>query len=239
VVTPVYARVSRAVQCRYGGRAAHFNRFLSVNTAIFVTITAILLSFAVPISASKAESLKILAFGDSLTAGYGLANADSFPEQLSAALRAAGREAKVINAGVSGDTTAGGASRIDWALAENPDLVIVELGANDGLRGFDPAQTRKNLDLILERSLASGARVLFTGMLAPRNLGKDYAAEFDGLFPDLARKHSEVVFYPFFLDGVAAEPSLNQGDGIHPNAAGVAVIVERILPFVLKALGPT
>ncbi len=190
------------------------------------------------VPASQAETPKIVAFGDSLTAGYGLANADSFPEQLSAALKAADREAKVINAGVSGDTTAGGASRIDWALADRPDLVIVELGANDGLRGFDPAQTRKNLDFILERSLASGARVLFTGMLAPRNLGKDYGAEFDGLFPDLARKYPDVVFYPFFLDGVAAEPTLNQGDGIHPNAAGVAVIVDRILPFVLKALGP-
>lgn len=180
----------------------------------------------------------MLAFGDSLTAGYGLPQDESFPAQLAEALAAAGHPARVINAGVSGDTSAGGANRIDWALADNPDLVILELGANDGLRGFEPSQTRKNLDIILEKSLASGARVLFTGMLAPRNLGQDYAAEFDAVFPDLAEKYPDAVFYPFFLDGVAADPSLNQDDGIHPNAAGVAVIVDRIMPYVIKALEP-
>lgn len=229
---PLYGMFPSAVQCRYGGLIAFFNKNLVIAALFFSLFGA----FSGPASAQMPT---ILAFGDSLTAGYGLSNADSFPEQLSAALKAAGRESRVINAGVSGDTTAGGASRIDWALADEPDLVIVELGANDGLRGFDPAQTRQNLDLILDRALASGARVLFTGMLAPRNLGKEYVAEFDGLFPDLAKKHKDVVFYPFFLDGVAAEPSLNQGDGIHPNAAGVAVIVERILPYVLEALSST
>ena len=117
------------------------------------------------------------------------------------------------------------------------DLVILELGANDGLRGFEPSQTRKNLDIILEKSFAAGAKVLFTGMLAPRNLGNDYAAEFDAVFPDMAEKYPNAVFYPFFLEGVAADPELNQDDGIHPNADGVAVIVDRIMPFVLKALG--
>ena len=200
---------------------------------LFASIFLAISAFSGPV---RADAPVIVAFGDSLTAGYGLANADSFPEQLSAAMKAAGREAKVINAGVSGDTTAGGASRIDWALADRPDLIIIELGANDGLRGFEPAKTRENLDLILARSLESGAQVLFTGMMAPRNLGSDYVAEFDGLFPALAEKHAEAVFYPFFLDGVAANPDLNLGDGIHPNADGVSVIVERILPYVLKAL---
>ena len=225
----LYGARPAAVQARYGGAARDFNIRILLFLSFFVVVSA----FS---TQGRADSPVIVAFGDSLTAGYGLANADSFPEQLADALKAAGRAAKVINAGVSGDTTAGGASRIDWALADQPDLVIVELGANDGLRGFEPAKTRENLDFILARSLASGAQVLFTGMMAPRNLGKDYVEEFDGLFPALADKYPDAVYYPFFLDGVAANPALNLGDGIHPNADGVAVIVERILPFVLKAL---
>lgn len=215
---------------RYGGIRGQFNRL----AAVFLFLASLL---AAPHAALASGETVILAFGDSLTAGYGLPQGDSFPSQLSRALADAGHPAKVINAGVSGDTSAGGANRIDWALADNPDLVILELGANDGLRGFEPAQTRKNLDAILEKSLTSGAQVLFTGMLAPRNLGKDYAEEFDAVFPDLAEKYPNAVFYPFFLDGVAADPGLNQDDGIHPNADGVAVIVQRIMPYVLKALG--
>ncbi|WP_240035685.1 arylesterase [Hwanghaeella grinnelliae] len=215
---------------RYGGIFGQFNRF----AAVFLFLASLL---AGPQVTSASEEPVILAFGDSLTAGYGLPQNDSFPAQLSRALASAGHPAKVINAGVSGDTSAGGANRIDWALADEPDLVILELGANDGLRGFEPAQTRKNLDIILEKSFTSGAKVLFTGMLAPRNLGNDYAAEFDAVFPDMAEKYPNAVFYPFFLEGVAADPKLNQDDGIHPNAEGVAVIVERIMPFVLKALG--
>jgi len=214
---------------RYGGIRGQFNLF----AAVFLFLTGLLAGTQ---AALANEEPVILAFGDSLTAGYGLPQNDSFPAQLSRALTAAGHPAKVINAGVSGDTSAGGANRIDWALAEKPDLVILELGANDGLRGFEPSQTRKNLDIILEKSFAAGAKVLFTGMLAPRNLGNDYAAEFDAVFPDTAEKYPNAVFYPFFLDGVAADPKLNQDDGIHPNADGVAVIVERIMPFVLKAL---
>ncbi len=177
----------------------------------------------------------IVAFGDSLSAGYGLDEADSFPVRLEAALRAGGVEAKVINSGVSGDTTAGGRARLGWSLPDHVDLVILELGANDGLRGIDPAETEANLDAIL---MALGARdipVLFTGMQAPPNLGREYAAAFDALFPRLAARHG-VVFYPFFLDGVAAERSLNQPDGIHPNPAGVDRIVLRLLPFVRRAL---
>lgn len=215
---------------RYGGIRGQFNLF----AAVFLFLASLLAGAQ---AALANEEPVILAFGDSLTAGYGLPQNDSFPAQLSRALASAGRPAKVINAGVSGDTSAGGANRIDWALADKPDLVILELGANDGLRGFEPSQTRKNLDIIMEKSLASGAKVLFTGMLAPRNLGNDYAAEFDAVFPDIAEKYPNAVYYPFFLDGVAADPKLNQDDGIHPNAEGVAVIVERILPFVLRALG--
>lgn len=215
---------------RYGGIRGQFNQF----AAVFLFLASLLAGAQ---AALANEGPVILAFGDSLTAGYGLPQKDSFPAQLSRALASAGHPAKVINAGVSGDTSAGGANRIDWALADKPDLVILELGANDGLRGFEPSQTRKNLDIIMEKSLDSGAKVLFTGMLAPRNLGNDYAAEFDAVFPDIAEKYPNAVYYPFFLDGVAADPKLNQDDGIHPNAEGVAVIVERILPFVLRALG--
>jgi len=177
----------------------------------------------------------VLAFGDSLTAGYGLPAADGFPARLEAALAAAGVAARVIDGGVSGDTTAGGLARLDWALAEDPDVVIVELGGNDGLRGLDPAATEANLDAILARLGAERRAVLLTGMRAPPNLGPEYGAAFDGVFPALAQRHG-VAFYPFFLDGVAADPALNQPDGIHPNAAGVALIVERLLPHLLRVI---
>ena len=185
---------------------------------------------------SQAKQPVILALGDSLTAGYGLAQQDSFPAQLQTALRAAGIEAQVVNAGVSGDTSAGALRRVDWLMAQKPDLVIVEFGGNDGLRGLDPAETKRNLEAVIERVRGQGARVLLAGMLAPPNLGRDYGAAFNAVFPQLAKRH-KVEFYPFFLDGVAAKPSLNLADGIHPNAKGVAVIVERILPYVRRALG--
>ncbi len=172
-----------------------------------------------------------MAFGDSLTHGYGLVDGETFPEQLEAALRARDHNVTVINSGNSGDTTASGRARLDWALADQPDAVIVELGANDGLRGLDPAQTYENLDAILTRLKGDSIPILLAGMLAPRNLGQEYAAEFDSVYPRLAEKHA-VDLYAFFLDGVALEADLNQRDGIHPNKAGVAVIVERILPQV-------
>ena len=181
-----------------------------------------------------AEPVRILALGDSLTAGYGLARPASFPARLAKALNAGGRAVEVINAGVSGDTTAGGLARLEWALADGPDAVILELGANDGLRGLEPASTFANLDAILTRLAAAGVAVLLTGMKAPPNLGDEYGAEFAAIFPMLAKKHG-VALYPFFLDGVAARPELNQADGIHPNPLGVNVIVERIVPHV-KAL---
>lgn len=181
--------------------------------------------------AAAKRSLRILALGDSLTAGYGLAPGQSFPDRLEKALRAEGRDATLLNAGVSGDTTAGGRARLDWALAGKPDLAIVELGANDGLRGLDPKLTRANLDDILKRLEAARVPALLAGMLAPPNYGKTFEAEFNGVFPSLAKDHN-VVFYPFFLDGVAGDPRLNQADGMHPSAEGVDVIVRRILPSV-------
>ena len=177
------------------------------------------------------DPLRILALGDSLTAGYGLPAEDSFPAQLERALRERGYAVEVLNAGVSGDTTTGGLARLDWALAEEPDAVILALGANDGLRAIDPALTRDNLDRILTRLGERGLPVLLLGMLAPPNLGRAYEQEFNSLYPELAEKHG-VLFYPFFLEGVATRPELNQDDGIHPNAEGVAEIVERLLPEV-------
>jgi len=184
---------------------------------------------------AMAAPIKILALGDSLTAGYGLAEADGFCPQLEKALRAAGHDVRVIDGSVSGDTTADGLARLDWTLADNPDVVIVELGANDALRGLDPAQAKANLDAILTRLEKQGRVVLLAGMKAPRNLGPDYVQAFDGMYPDLAARH-RVTLYPFFLDGVATDPALNQADGFHPNPAGVAVIVKRILPAVEKVL---
>lgn len=185
---------------------------------------------------NTAESqLRLVVLGDSLTAGYGLTETEAFPAQLEEALQRAGYSVKVINAGVSGDTTAGGLARLNWAMADHPQLVIIELGANDALRGLPPAETFSNLDAILERLGVLDTRVILTGMQAPRNLGEEYVTAFDRIYPDLALKHS-VAFYPFFLEHVALKPSLNQDDGLHPNASGVAVIVEHILPLVIQSL---
>ncbi len=180
---------------------------------------------------ASGPALRVLALGDSLTAGYGLAPADGFVAQLQRALDDAGLDAQVLDGGVSGDTTAGGLARLDWALADEPDAVILELGANDGLRGLDPAATRGNLDALLSRLKDAGRPVLLAGMLAPPNLGPEYGDAFNRIYPELSAKHGAAL-YPFFLEGVAAVPELNQADGIHPNASGVAVIVARMLPQV-------
>jgi acyl-CoA thioesterase-1 len=184
---------------------------------------------------ASAETIRLLAFGDSLTHGYGLPAGETFPEQLEAALQARGLDVTVINAGNSGDTTAGGLARLDWALADDPDAVLLELGANDGLRGLDPAATYENLDAIMAKLKAEGLPVLVAGMLAPPNLGREYGEAFNRVYPRLAEKY-DAPFYPFFLDGVAMEPALNQADGIHPNAEGVAEIVARITPHVVRLL---
>ena len=179
------------------------------------------------------STLRLLVLGDSLSAGYGLQPADSFPAQLEEALHDAGYDVRVINAGVSGDTTAGGLSRLAWALSDKPHIVLLELGGNDALRGLPPAETYANLDAILARLEDHAISVVLAGMQAPRNLGEDYTTAFDAIYPRLASKYA-LAFYPFFLEGVALDPALNQADGIHPNAAGVREIVRRILPL-LKA----
>lgn len=181
------------------------------------------------------EPVKLAILGDSLAAGYGLAPAQAFPARLQAALKAKGHNITVINHGVSGDTTAGGVERIDWMLGDKPDIVLVELGGNDALRALDPAATERNLDAIVKKLKEAGVTVWLAGMLAPRNFGPEYTQRFDGLFKKVADRY-DVPFYTFFLDGVAQDPALNQPDGIHPNAKGVDVIVERILPFVTKNL---
>lgn len=179
---------------------------------------------------ARAETV-LVAFGDSLTAGLGVKPSQSFASQLEAALRVKGHKIKVVNSGVSGDTTAAGLARLDWAVPENADAVIVELGANDALRGLPPARAKANLDAILTKLKKKGLAVLLTGMIAPRNYGPDYAREFDPLYDELAAKHG-VPLYPFFLEVVAGKRSLNQPDGLHPNPKGVAAIVSDILPSV-------
>ncbi len=177
----------------------------------------------------------VLTVGDSLTAGYGLATADGFVARLQVALRQRDRQVRVRNGSVSGDTTAGGRARLAWTLTGRIDLVILELGANDGLRGVDPAVTRRNLDAMLDMLRQLRLPVLLAGMLAPPNLGPGYAQAFNSIYPDLARKYG-VTLYPFFLAGVAARLELNQNDGLHPNAAGVQVIVDAMTPYVLDLL---
>ncbi|MEE9290658.1 MAG: arylesterase [Alphaproteobacteria bacterium] len=186
-------------------------------------------------SAVGSEAFKIFILGDSLTAGYGLNVEKSFPAQLEAALEARGHRVRVINGGVSGDTTAGGRARIGWALKAKPDAVLVALGGNDALRGIDPGSTRANLDAILTRLGRAGVPALLAGWKSPRNLGPEYIRDFEAVFPALARKH-RVLFYPFILDGVALKPALNQGDGIHPNARGVAAMVKSMLPLVERLM---
>jgi len=177
------------------------------------------------------KPIKLVAFGDSLTAGLGLPTTSAFPAKLEAALRAKGYKVDVTNAGVSGDTVADGVARLDWSIADGTDAVIVELGANDTLRGLDPKLARSGLDEIVKRLRQRHVEVMLAGMLAPRNLGPEYSAQFDPIYSDLAKTY-DLVLYPFFLDGVATDPKLNQADGMHPTAGGVDVIVTRILPTV-------
>lgn len=196
-------------------------------------------ALGVTVAAAAEPAVRLLVIGDSLTAGYGLPQDQSFPAQLEEALRAAHHDVAVINAGVSGDTAAGGLARLDWTLgglpAGQPDAAIVELGANDALRGLDPRVTQANLSAILARLGERGIPVLLTGMLAPPNLGREYATAFAAIYPRLAQEH-DVLLYPFFLEGVAGNPQLNQADGIHPTAQGVSVIVNNILPAVEELL---
>lgn len=200
----------------------------------------LLLTFGLLIGAGAGQALaapvKIIALGTSLTQGYGLPPGTEFSVQLQAALKRAGIDAVVTNAGVSGDTSAGGLARLDWSLAARPDVAIIELGSNDMLRGLPPEQTEKNLRAILTRLKAAKVKVLLTGMKAQRNLGPEYVKAFDAIYPRLAKQQG-VLFYPFILDGVALNSKLNQADGMHPNPDGVKVIVARIMPLVKTLVG--
>lgn len=193
------------------------------------------LAFIVNVTAARAAPVTLLALGDSLTAGYGLPAAEAFPVQLEAALKAKGRDVRVVNAGVSGDTSAGGLARLDWALADKPQAAIVALGANDGLRGLDTNRLHANLDAIVAKLQGAGVKVLLAGMEAPPNLGPEYGQAFRAAYAQVAKDRG-LALYPFFLDGVAANPALNQKDGLHPTGAGVAVMVGRMLPMVEKLL---
>ena len=205
---------------RYGAAAAVFNASLAL---------------ALPAAAHTPE---IVVLGDSLTAGYGLPANEAFPARLAARLTAQGLDVKIVNAGVSGDTTTDGLARLDWVLADNPGFVILALGANDALRGIDPALVRANLAKMIDKVTASGAKLLLLGMRAPANWGAPYEREFDDIYPALAKAHG-IPLYPFFLDGVAMDPALNQPDGLHPNERGVAVLVDRIAPLVAALIGGT
>lgn len=188
----------------------------------------LVLAAALPV---RAETFRIVGLGDSLMAGYQLGPGEGFPERLEAALRQRGHDVSVVNAGVSGDTSSGGLSRLDWSVPDETDLVIVELGANDMLRGIAPESTEQNLDAIISGLKERGIGVVLAGMLAAPNLGEAYRQAFDGIYPRLAERH-DVPLIPFFLDGVAANRGLLLEDGMHPNAEGVEIMVERILPVL-------
>jgi len=200
----------------------------------FATFAFAAAAFGLALGASSATSerpVKIVAFGDSLTAGLGLPASEAFPVKLANALKAKGIRAEVINAGVSGDTASGGLARLDWSLPKDADAVILELGANDALRGIDPAVTRQALQTILQHLKSHGVAVLLCGMYAPPNMGQEFVRAYQLMYPDLAQTY-DTLLYPFFLDGVAGHAELNQPDGIHPTAKGVDQIVSGILPKV-------
>ena len=204
----------------YGARRALANAVVGM-LALFCAATA------------NAKPIRILILGDSLTAGYGLAAADGFQAQMLAALKARGHDVSFVDAAVSGDTSAGGLARLDWALGDGADAALVELGANDGLRGLPTKDLQSNLTAILDALQAKHLPVLLSGMLAPPNLGQEYCDAFKAVYTALGKRH-DIIFDPFFLDGVAANPALNQADHIHPNPVGVKIIVARMLPEMEK-----
>ena len=204
-----------------------------------VACVILAMSLSVGGMASAADGpMKIVAFGDSLTAGLGLPQEEAFPTRLQKALVAKGVSVEIVNAGVSGDTASAGLARLDWSVPDGTDAVILALGANDMLRGIDPAITRQSLEAAIQKLQARKIKVLLIGMKAAPNLGTDYAAKFNAIYPDLAAAY-KIPLYPFFLDGVAADRTLNQNDGMHPNAKGVEIIVERMLPTVEKFVNET
>ena len=216
----------------------YFNRLLSTalpTAAFLLSLTLTSHAQEAPPVPTDTSPIKLVALGDSLTAGYQLPPGTGFPEQLGAKLAEKSYNVIVNNAGVSGDTTSGGLARLDWALEADTDAVILELGPNDALRGIDPALTRRNLEAIIVAIHKRGIKILLAGTLAPPNMGPDYAAAFNPIYPELADKHG-LLLYPFFLDGVAAQPELTLSDGMHPTAEGIGIIVEAILPSVEKLI---
>jgi len=223
----------------YGTSAARVEGGIGLFVHILVLMVALMtapMAFAQAPAPQAARPIKMVVLGDSLSAGLGLQASAAFPERLQKALQAKGIAVEMSNAGVSGDTSSGGRDRLDWSVPDGTDAVILELGANDALRGLDPKITRDALSDILTRLKARKVAVLLCGMLAPPNYGSDYAAKFNAIYPDLA-KSLGVPLYPFFLDGVAADARLNQADGMHPTPEGVDVIVKNILPSVEALLG--
>lgn len=222
---------------RYGRLAPvvqSLRRFFALALGLNLLVMALPIAFAqaqTPAPPPGGRTLKLVALGDSLTAGYNLPASAAFPVALEKALREKGVAVEIVNAGVSGDTTQGGLERLDWSVPDGTDGVILELGANDALRGIDPALPRQALDAIIARLKARNIPVLLAGMYAPRNLGADYTRRFDAIYPELAQTHG-LVLYPFFLEGIVGDKALNQADGLHPTAEGVKVIVRNILPTV-------
>jgi acyl-CoA thioesterase-1 len=216
---------------RFFGARARVTAALTHMVATLALCNAMVLSTMTADAQEADRPARIVAFGDSLTAGYRLQPSEAFPVQLQAALKAKGYDVEIANAGVSGDTAASGLERFDWAIPDGTDAVIVELGANDALRGVRPAETRKSLETILERLKARNIDVLLAGMRSLSNWGEDYRTAFDAIYPELAQQYGAVL-YPFFLEGVVRDPKLNLDDGLHPTAAGIGTIVERIVPRV-------
>tara|TARA_S200000501_G_C20814732_1_gene740020 strand:+ start:82 stop:705 length:624 start_codon:yes stop_codon:yes gene_type:complete len=198
-------------------------------------ILVVIITSIVSVSQANENEKKLMIFGDSLTAGYGLRQEDAFSAKLERSLKLMGKSVKIISSSVSGDTSSGGNNRILWALSDKPDAVILELGANDGLRGIDPKVTYHNLYSIMEKLKNNNIKVLIAGMLAPPNLGKEYGKEFNQIYTRLAYEFNSQL-YPFFLKGVVNKPHLNQPDGIHPNEAGIEEIIKRILPMVINLI---
>lgn len=225
----------RPVSTAWTAGVSQVSLMLRPQWALLIQLFLLLLWPLVLAPAKAAEPSVVVVLGDSIAAGYGVAAADSFPAKLQDYLDERGIEAEVRNAGVSGDTSSGALSRLDWAVGPDTDAVILEIGGNDALRGIDPAESEKNIDRILKTFAERDLPVLLAGMKAPPNMGPEYVESFDAIFPRLAEVH-DVVFYPFILDGVAADPRLNQPDMIHPNADGVDLIVEQIGPYVVQLL---
>jgi acyl-CoA thioesterase-1 len=225
---PIVTELSRALSRSYGKKAG---RVHSLRAGAVSLIFGIALMMGLHPGMAADRPVKIVALGDSLTAGYGLDRQSAFPEQLGKVLKGKGIAVEIENAGVSGDTASGGLSRLDWSVADGTDAVILELGANDMLRGVDPKVTRRALETIIEKLKARNIEVLLAGMRAAPNMGEDYLRGFDTIYPELAAKYG-LVYYPFFLDGVATQAKFALQDGLHPNAAGVSQIVTGIMPKV-------